>query len=424
MLTKVLKRHPLGNPRRTWRQERFVISTFSIHGAHRNIRLALENLVAADFNLVEFGWLPEEFCDTAIATAEEVGVDVLVQNWKYFGGFQNTRETVIDEKFLRAYVEKLKKYRHVYGYYVWDEPYKPDDTVKAAYQTNVMDKLDPERCPFSVAIPSYNDTYTYKNGLFDGYLERYVAEIDPPVMSLDFYPFAMHPNDRTQLDECNVYKDLYLMRKWGIEKQLPLWFYYQGTPELGNCTLTGWQMDVQVNNALLYGAKGIQHYTAAGCVLDADGGRGDYFEHTRKINRRLVQWGRTLMALTSTGVYHSDEVLAADPDFRKNYCDDFADSMLFEGKLDARVSVGEFADDYGNRYAMILNRDYVRTRDISMKLKTEKRVYEVSEKDGMQRVLHENACEMDIHLKPGQARLFRIQDAAEEAFLMDYILDK
>lgn len=195
MKTKLLKRFPIGNPRRTWRQDSFVISTFSFHGAHGNIRLALENLKAADFNLVEFGWLPEEFCDMSIDIAEEVGVDVMVQNWKYFGGFQDTRETDIDAAALREYIEKLKKYRHVYGYYVWDEPYKPDDTVKAAYQTNVIAEMDPERCPFSVAIPSYNDTYRYENGLFDGYLERYVNEIDPPVMSLDFYPFAMHPNE-------------------------------------------------------------------------------------------------------------------------------------------------------------------------------------------------------------------------------------
>lgn len=424
MQTRLLKRYPIGNPRRVWKQDRFVISTFSIHGATENIRLALENLKEAGFDLVEFGWLPEEMCDTTIAIAEEVGIDVLVQNWKYFGGFQNTKEAVLDEDKLRGYVEKLKKYRRVFGYYVWDEPYKPDDTRKAALHTNVIEEMDPERCPFSVAIPSYNDTYTYKNGLFDGYMERYVTEIDPPVMSLDFYPFSMHPNDETQLDNCNVYKDLFLMRKWGKEKQLPLWFYYQGTPELGDCTLTGWQMDVQVNYALLYGAKAVQHYTAAGCVLNEDSTKGDYFEITKGINRRLRQWGRTLMALESTGVYHSDEVLKDDADFRTKYCDDFADSAFFNGELQNRVSVGEFADGYGNRFAMVLNRDYTRSRDIKIELKNEMRVYEISAVDGLQKVYSETADSLAMRLKPGQARFFRLQNAAEEAYFVDYILEK
>lgn len=424
MEKRLLARRPIGNPRRAWRQDNFVISTFSFHGAHENIRLAMENLKAAGFNLVEFGWLPEEFCDVSVAIAEEVGVDVLVQNWKYFGGFQNTRETVIDEDRLRGYIEKLKKYRHVYGYYVWDEPYKPDDTLKAARQTDIIAAMDPERCPFSVAIPSYNDTYRYENGLFDGYLERYVNEIDPPVMSLDYYPFAMHPDDKTQLDGFGVYKDLYLMRKWSLEKQLPLWFYYQGTPELGECTLTGWQMEVQVNLALLYGAKAIQHYTAAGCVLDADCSRGDYFDITRNINRRLAQWGRTLMALTSTGVFHSADVLKDDDSFRERYCDDFKASRFFAGELDNRVSVGEFTDEYGNDYAIVLNRDYVRTREIHLQLISAKRVYEVSGCDGIQKVIYENTGDITFTMKPGQARLIRLQDAAEEAYLADYILEK
>ena len=70
--------------------------------------------------------------------------------------------------------------------------------------------------------------------------------------------------------------------------------------------------------------------------------------------------------------------------------DDYEDSRFFAGELENRVSVGEFRDEYGNDYAMVLNRDYVRTRDISLQLKAEKRVYEVSTQDGRQYVLNEN----------------------------------
>jgi len=429
MEKKFFKRYPLGNPTRFWRQDRFIISTFSIGGATENIRLSLETLKAANFNLVEFGWLQSKYCDPVIATAEEVGVDVLVQNFEYFGGFQYSRATQPDPQALAAYIEKLKKYRHVYGFYIWDEPYKPQDLVYAALQTNQIEALDPSRMPFTVAIPSYNDTYTYANGQFDDYLTRFVEQINPPVMSLDFYPFATHPNNFTQLDNCNVYKDLYLMRKLAAGKQMPLWFYYQGTPNLSDpngmgCTLTPWQMDEQVGLALLYGAKGIQNFTAVGAVVNPDGTPADYFDHTKKINSRLTNWGRTLMALTSTGVFHSDDVLREDPDFRARYCDDFAESALFAGELGVRISAGEFIDEYGHRYFMVLNRDYCKKQTAKLTFRSAQRVYEVSDADGSQALFCDMTDGLEIDLKPGQARLFRAQYPAEAAYTVDYILSK
>lgn len=426
MEKKVFKRYPIGNPTRFWRQDRFIISTFSIGGATENIRLSLETLKEANFNLVEFGWLKSVYCDQVIATAEEVGMDVLVQNFDYFGGFQYSRATQPDPEKLAAYIAKLKKYKHVYGYYIWDEPYKPDDLIYAARQTNQIEALDPTRMPFTVAIPSYNDTYTYANDQFDDYLTRFVEQINPPVMSLDFYPFATHPNNFTQLDNCHVYKDLYLMRKLAAKKQMPLWFYYQGTPRLSDpngmgCTLTGWQMDEQVGLALLYGAKGIQDFTAVGAVIQPDGTPGDYFQQTRKINTRLKNWGRTLMALTSTGVFHSSDVLREDPQFRARYCDDFADSVLFTGELGARISLGEFADEYGHRYFMVLNRDYCKNQKAELAFRAAARVYEVSDATGDQVLFADCADRLEMELKPGQARLFRVQDPAEPAYLADYI---
>ena len=422
METRVLSRLPIGNPRRAWRQDRFILSTF--RGVTGDIRTGFNTLKDAHFNLLEFGWVPSDKTDDAIAIAEEVGVDVLVQDWRHFGGFQESHSREIDPEDIQAYVRRCQKYHHIYGYYVWDEPYFPEDIEKAAAQTDVMARLDPERMPFTVAIPSYNKAYTYGNGQFDEYLERFVNRIDPPVMSLDYYPFAFHPNDETQLDGSGLYKDLYLMRKWSLKKQLPLWFYYQGTEALGPCSLTTRQIDMQAHTALLYGAKALQHYTVVGSVIREDGTPGDFFQHQKKLNTRIENWGRTLMALTSTGVYHSAEVLANDPDFRTSYCDDFAESALFAGELPRRISLGEFTDPYGNRYAMVVNRDYLAPQTVSLPLSAPMRVYEVSDQDGYQSLFTENAASLDISLSPGGARLFRMQDPGQEPYLIDYRLEK
>ena len=82
--------------------------------------------------------------------------------------------------------------------------------------------------PFTVAIPSYNDLYRWENGLFEEYLNRYADEIDPPVLSLDYYPIGLGGNnDSDQLDNSKMWMDLGLMREICRRKDMPLWFYYQ-----------------------------------------------------------------------------------------------------------------------------------------------------------------------------------------------------
>ena len=422
MHTRTFYRHPIGNPRRAWRQDRFILSTF--RGVTGDVRTGFENLKRAGFNLLEFGWVPSEYTDRAVAIAEEVGIDVLVQDWRHFGGFQESRSRDIDMDDIKAYIDNCKKYKHIYGYYVWDEPYFQADVEKAARQTNIIASLDPERMPFSVAIPSYNREYTYQNGLFDDYMERFVTTIDPPVMSLDYYPFPSQPKNDTQLDDCGIYKDLYLMRKWSLARSLPLWFYYQGTEELGPCTMTPTQMHMHANIALLYGAKALQQYTAVGSVIRRDGTPDVYFDTQKRLNERVKNWGRTLMALTSLGVYHSGDVLASDPDFRSRYCDPISSSRVFAADLPRRVSAGEFTDEYGHLYVMILNRDYTAAQDVTLPLKKDMRVYEVSPDSGDHALLTDKCASLSLSLGRGEARLLRLQDPSEEPYLVEYLLQK
>ena len=55
---RILPRYPIGNPRRIWRQDNFVLSTFSARG--RNMRSVIENCADAGFNLLEMGWASHE----------------------------------------------------------------------------------------------------------------------------------------------------------------------------------------------------------------------------------------------------------------------------------------------------------------------------------------------------------------------------
>ena len=427
MQTKIIYRQPIGNPKRKYRQDRFVISTF--RALTNNVRRGLELCKEMGFDMVEFGWVNPEDSYRCVTACEEVGIDGIVQNWDVFGGFQTTEGDVsVDIEKVKEYIEYTKKYKHVAGYYVWDEPYVDAKIQAAAKQVQMMEDLDPDRMPFTVAIPSYNDKWTWKNGLFEDYLRKYTDTIEPAVLSLDFYPFGYKKPERPrQLDDSNVFLDLALMRQICLEKKLPMWFYFQTQDDVmtyGYEKFSPEKIRAQVFLALLHGAVGLQNYNVYNGAITEDAQVGPLYFFTKDLNARCHQIGKTLMALTSVGVFHSPEVLDEEPIFDR-FRQPLSESAVLEDvELPYRCSAGEFVDSEENRYLLIQNRDYAARREFTLKFKQKFRVYEVSQDDGMQSVRHNRTKNMSVKLQPGDGILVRLQDADEKAYLIDYVLKK
>ena len=75
----------------------------------------------------------------------------------------------------------------------------------------------------------------------------------------------------------------------------------------------------------------------------------------------------------------------------------------------AFVSVGTFGDGYGNRYAMVLNRNFEAELDVALPLRQPRRIYRVSRQTGAQEVYAQNAQTLTLHLAAGDAELFRLE---------------
>ena len=73
---------------------------------------------------------------------------------------------------------------------------------------------------------------------------------------------------------------------------------------------------------------------------------------------------------------------------------------------------------------MIQNRDYQVCQQFDLALQKDFRVYEVSKNDGLQRVRNQKVNKLGLLLQPGDAVLLRFQNAEEEPYLIDYVLQK
>ena len=175
--------------------------------------------------------------------------------------------------------------------------------------------------------------------------------------------------------------------------------------------------------AVLYGAKALQQFTCVGSVIDEKGQKSIFFDETKAIHAEFRKLGNTLMALDSKYVFHSDDLLPTSP-YMTGLADDITDSEVICGPLQDRVSVGELEDKYGNTYLVILNRDFTVDKTVELAMKKTSRIYEVSRETGRQSVLEDSTDKLTVTLAAGDAVLVRVQDAAEEAYTVEYRLEK
>ena len=447
MNNKVYMRKPLGNERFKWKQKDFALSTFNC--VAEDMDLMIRNCKEAGFNLLELGWGVQHKAWEAVDMCEKHGIDLIFQDLDIFGGMMDLHDNrpVDDEKIVET-AKALRDKKHVVGYYIWDEPHREYLFREARRQSDILEKEDPEALLFSVFPPSYNPGPTWENGEYFNAFEKFLQIVSPPVLSTDIYPIGdyceLYPGhiytDEMQLDNSPMWLDLFVARSLAKKYELPFWFYYQASKVYNTKKLTFPMIRMMMYSAVLYGAKGLQSLTATGaCYLSDEtpppyptectallvtGEKGEFFEDTKKIHSELKSLGNTLMALTSTGVFHSSDLAPYGKynEIYKKYADDPKSCELITGTLPKRTSVGEFSDDYGNRYILILNREFEKNLKAEIPLNGKYNIYGVSKIDGKQRFLREASDAVSVSLASGDAVLLRVQPSDEEKFTVTYTL--
>ncbi len=293
----------------------------------------------------------------------------------------------------------------LYGYYIQDEPgyrlFKPLGEVSRA-----LEKADPAHLPYINLFPTYASVDQLGTPTYADHLEQYLSIVTPRVLSYDHYALMKDGSLRR-----DYFENLELIREAALRHGVPAWNIILSLPHLGYRDPTAAEMRWQVYTSLAYGIKGLMYFTywthpnweAAGevAIVDSAGRPGRLYPIVQRLNAEMQALGRTLLGLTSTGVFHTGDV----PQGARRLGRD----AILRVPQEVPLLVGFLQDAEGGQYAMVVNRDFADPTEFDATFAPHVvGVEALSPEDGSLQPLEIAEGKLALALEPGGGILLRL----------------
>ena len=309
----------------------------------------------------------------ALELAQRVGMRVIMADSRIHRDLP--REPAWRE-VVQAVVNDYAGCPALWGYLLTDEPHL-DHFENLAHLTRAFQSLDPERVPFVNLFPNYASPDQLGMIDYERYVAAFVAAVQPPILSYDHYAL-MEWGDRPE-----YFANLEVIRRQALRGGVPFWNVILSTPHFNYRDPSAADLRWQVYTTLAYGGQGIVYFTY--CTPDAEnyhngiidlyGRRTPKYDVVRQLNLEMQHLGPHLERLTSVGVYHWPDAPQGTTLL--------SGSGLVVGIDGGAFVVGEFADESGLPWLMVVNRDRDHAAWTTLRLHTQHTaIREVSVKSG------------------------------------------
>ena len=340
---------------------------------------------------------------------EQLGLKALVCDGR-------TREAAFYDDHVNAVKSLVADYGShpaMYGYRIWDEP-SADRFPALAKVSQELQRQDPRHLPYINLLPTYAPPEMLGTPTYAEHLDCFLRLVKPAVLSYDHYALMKDGSDRI-----DYFENLELIRKYGLRYDVPQWNIILSLPHWGYRDPSAAEMRWQVYTSLAYGMKGLMWFTYwtmpewekdkdfGAALVNSRGEPARLYPIVKQLNGETRVLGKTLLGLTSTGVYHTGTVplgctrLGVDAPFH-----------LPGDRLDQPLLIGFFADAKGQQYAMVVNRDHTRPIEAALLLKPHVTgLTEISAVDGSDKPVALADGKLKLSLGAGDGRLLRLTTA-------------
>ncbi len=321
-------------------------------------------------------------------------------------------EKPLDETEVRGKLQSLAKAAGkspaALGFMLRDEPHAramPSLSLVA----QLIQEYMPGKWPYVNLFPVRVSAERMGVPTYDQYVRLLVDKIRQPFLSYDNYSLVQGQ----MLDW--FYVNLEVVRRLSVKTGVPLWNCVLSNAHFNYMENTDATYNLQAYATMAHGGRGIQYFSyftwSNGNYrlgpIDQFGNKTPSWDMMRRVNNQIHALAPVLKKLKSTGVYHYPDV--------PQECRPLSESKLVQSiettqryvvpPVQARFLIGEFVDDQGRPYLMLVNKDLYHSFQYKITLRWTAKLIHVSQYSGAE---EEFGREMDW-IAPGAGHLFRIE---------------
>ncbi len=280
--------------------------------------------------------------------------------------WQGISDETIDSEIKRL-VEESGSNPAVIGYYIVDEPGTPRFAALGKAVAAVK-KHAPGKLAYMNLFPGYAtigapDQSQLGAASFTEYLEKFVADVKPQMLSYDDYMVTYSDNFQDPKRGAIYFRDLLEVRRVALKHGIPFWNTVCANRIRPFTTIPSpANLLVQAHTTLAAGGRGIAWYRYhqggyAYAPVTSDGRRTDTWQYLRTVNEQAKVIGPIMSRLKSTGVFFTEPPSAEMPKLPGRVVESVESKASIKGLSDAKppIMVGEFQGDDGRDYVMLVN---------------------------------------------------------------------
>ena len=340
---------------------------------------------------------------------EKAGLQVFVSDPRVNGyDFEKPIDEAMVRRNLASLAREIGKSPAVIGFMLRDEPHA-SAMPGLGLVARLIQEVMPGKYPYVNLFPVRVSRERMGVATYEEYVKMLVNQVHQPFLSYDNYSLV----NGEMLDY--FYTNLEVVRKLSVETGVPFWNCVLSNAHFNYMENTDATYHLQAYATMAHGGRGIQYFSyftwANGNYrlgpIDQYGNKTPSWEMMRRVNNQIHALAPTLKNLKSTGVYHYPDV---PPE-----CQALSESKLVESvemsqryvipPVQGRFLVGEFIDEQGRPYLMLVNKDLRNSFRYKLKLKkTDAKLIHVSPYSGKEEPF---GFEMDW-VAPGAGHLFRV----------------
>lgn len=208
-----------------------------------------------------------------------------------------------------AVLAEYAGHRSFAGFYLDDEPSTQAFPAIADIERAIRQATD-RTLSYVNLFPNYATPEQLGAPDYDAYLDQFVAAVNPPFLSFDFYPFM---SDGTTFP--GYFANWASVRRASLRAGIPSWVFIQSIAYPSRRRPTEAELRWQINVSLAYGCTGIQYFcywspggTFGPGLISRDGERTPLYDAARRINTGyLCPVGGEVLPLDSESVAHANE---------------------------------------------------------------------------------------------------------------------